>query len=321
VKNPELGKLEKVSLRKLWPNEAADFTPWLSKPENLKLLGESLGMELELEEIEQEVGPYSADLLLKDIGGDGWVVVENQIEKTNHNHLGQVLTYAAGLGAKTLVWIAAEFTEQHRSVLDWLNENTLEEVSVFGIELEALRIGESPPAVRFNVISKPNNWSKTARSRASGEELSPHRELQFEFWTAFKAWTESHAPGLHLQRPKYRSSLHSSLGRTGIFLNTAVSIWNSVTNTDLPEVRVELVLNSRESKSHFELLEKHRDEIERKIDIPLSWYNPENTRTCKIFVRRDGDFLDRRNWPELHQWLAKYLGIFRDIFANMAREL
>lgn len=322
MSSPDLGTLEKVPLRKVWNDEAASFTPWLASPENLKLLSDKLGIDLELEGIEKEVGPYSADILCRDTSDGSWVVIENQIEKTNHGHLGQVLTYAAGLGARTLVWIAAEFTEQHRSVLDWLNENTIDEVSVFGIEVEALRIGNSPPAVRFNVISKPNKWSKSTRSSVSREGVTIHRQLQHEFWTAFHDWlAKNDKKRIRLNRPAYQNWLNSGIGRSGMNLAVVISTWNSITNSEIPEVRVELVLTSEHAKQHFGQLEERKSEIQNLIDAPLTWHNLENSKSCKIYVQKDGEFRQKQNWPELFEWLAKYLSVFRDALGPIVRDL
>lgn len=131
-----LGKLEKVDLREGWETEAQDFTPWLARVENLEELGRAIGLELEVVAQEQHIGPYRADLVCKDAVTQGFVLIENQLEKTNHNHLGQILTYAAGLGAKTVVWVAERFTDDHRAALDWLNEITEEDYGFFALEIE-----------------------------------------------------------------------------------------------------------------------------------------------------------------------------------------
>ena len=138
-----------------------DFTPWLAMEENLALLGESLGIALELDSVEKSVGPFSADILCRDPINDHWVLIENQLEQTDHTHLGQIITYAAGLDAVTIVWIASRFVEQHRAALDWLNEITAEGTNFFGLEIELWRIGDGTQlAPKFNVVSKPNAWSK-----------------------------------------------------------------------------------------------------------------------------------------------------------------
>lgn len=130
-----LGKLERVDLRAVWEKEAQDFTPWLAREENLEELGRAIGLELEVVAQEQNVGPYRADLVCKDALTQGYVLIENQLEKTNHNHLGQILTYAAGLGAKTVVWMAERITDDHRAALDWLNEITEEDYGFFAFEI------------------------------------------------------------------------------------------------------------------------------------------------------------------------------------------
>lgn len=182
-----LGRLERCELREIWMSEAADFTPWLARPENLVALGEALGLLLELEAQEKAVGPFRADILCKDVDTDHWVLIENQLERTDHTHLGQLLTYASGLEAVTIIWVAGRFTEEHRSTLDWLNRITDERFRFFGLEVELWRIGHSPPAPKFNIVSKPNNWSQSVAQAAKAiddSELSDTRILQRDYWAA-----------------------------------------------------------------------------------------------------------------------------------------
>ncbi|MBN2560511.1 MAG: DUF4268 domain-containing protein [Phycisphaerae bacterium] len=171
-----LGRLEKVDLRTGWKNEAGDFTPWLAQDENLKLLGETLGMDLVLVGQEQGVGQFRADIVCRDVASSSTVLIENQLEPTDHNHLGQILTYAAGLEAVSIIWVARKFIDQHRAALDWLNEHTDEQIAFFGLEVELWRIGKSPVAPKFNVVSKPNNWTRSVRPASK----SPYAE----YWQA-----------------------------------------------------------------------------------------------------------------------------------------
>ena len=157
----QLSRLERVDLGDVWKSEPASFTPWLA--ENLVFLSETLGMDLELEAQEKNVGPYRADIVCKDTTDNSWVLIENQLEATDHTHLGQILTYAAGLNAVTIAWIARRFTDEHRAALDWLNENSTDNLQFFGLEIEVWRIGESPPAPKFNIVAKPNTWTKGAQ--------------------------------------------------------------------------------------------------------------------------------------------------------------
>lgn len=153
-----LGQLTKADdLRKIWADEAKHFTPWLSESENLKILSRSLGLDLELQYTEKKVGPYRADVLCKNKIDGSVVVIENQIERTDHTHLGQILTYASNLSAGTVVWVAKKFTKEHRLALDWLNNVTPHHLKFYGVEIELWKIGGSAYAPRFNIISKPNN--------------------------------------------------------------------------------------------------------------------------------------------------------------------
>lgn len=127
-----LGRLAKVELRSIWTSESRDFTPWLAQPENIAILGETTDLDLEVVGEEQSVGPYSADIVCTDTATGDTVLIENQLEKTDHTHLGQIITYASGLDASCVIWIAARFTEEHRSALDWLNEQTPQGISFFG---------------------------------------------------------------------------------------------------------------------------------------------------------------------------------------------
>lgn len=190
IRHNILSRLKRVDLRAIWASELTDFTPWLAREENLAILAETLGIDLELEAQEKAVGPFRADILCKDIGTDAWVLIENQLERTDHTHLGQLLTYASGLSAVTVVWIASHFTEEHRSTLDWLNKITDESFRFFGLEIELWRIGDSPAAPKFNVVSKPNDWTHSVARAAraiDSAELSEVRATQLAYWTAFHA--------------------------------------------------------------------------------------------------------------------------------------
>ena len=164
MNDQSLGRLQRVDLRTIWTSEPVQFTPWLARPENLEILGETLGLELELEAQEKEVGSFRADIVCRDIGTGSSVLIENQLEQTDHDHLGKLLTYAAGLQAVTVVWLAERFRDEHRAALDWLNDITHEESRFFGLEIELWRIGDSPAAPKFNIVSMPNDWSRSVRS-------------------------------------------------------------------------------------------------------------------------------------------------------------
>jgi len=315
---PKLGLLESVPLRDIFGSEAGDFTPWLAKPENLKLLGDSIGIDIELDSQEKDVGPFRADILCKDLSNDQWVLIENQFERTDHAHLGQLLTYAAGLEAITIVWIAERFTEEHRAVLDWLNERTDEKINLFGLEIELWKIGESPVAPRFNIVSKPNYWTQSVKEAAEGK-MTEHKQLQLEFWKAFRDYMERSSK-IRCQKPSPQHWMNHAIGISGVHLNSIVSIWNTNTGRIGPEIRVELVLNDATAKDRFVALQEKKAEIEEKLGMTLTWHNPEDKNMCRIFTRTDTDFREGRLWPEQHEWLRENLEAFHRVFAPLVRD-
>jgi len=187
----KLAKLSKVDVREVWKHEAKDFTSWLAKPENLEILGDSLDLELEPLEQESKVGKYSADILAKDVSSDRTVIIENQLEESNHDHLGKCITYASGKDADVVIWIVRKANEEHRKAIEWLNERTDDELAFFLVEIEALKIGESDIAPNFNVIECPNEWARAAKRNATGiSEINQHYQ---KFWTCFAEYAKTRA--------------------------------------------------------------------------------------------------------------------------------
>lgn len=321
MSTPTLGRLEKVNLRTAWTGESTHFTPWLAQPENLKLLGDTVGIELEFEAQEKEVGPFRADILCKDTLDGSWVLIENQLERTDHTHLGQLLTYASGLETVTIIWIAQNFAEEHRATLDWLNEITNERFAFFGLEIELWRIGTSPVAPKFNVVSKPNDWSKSVRTSAvKASELSDVRKTQLEFWTAFRDYMEERSK-IRCQKPAPQHWMYHSIGRSGFGLASIASTWNSEKGIYDPELRVEFYTNAPQAHAYFEILKAHKEEIEAELGQPLSWSIPENKQTCKAYVRVSANFIDPSQWPQHHEWLRENLEKFHRTFSRRVKQL
>ena len=317
--NRTLGRLTRVDLRDIWATEASDFTPWLAREENLEVLSETLGMELELEAQEKAVGPFRADILCKDIGSDAWVLIENQLERTDHSHLGQLLTYASGLEAVTIIWIAARFNEEHRSTLDWLNKITDEEFRFFGLEVELWRIGDSPAAPKFNVVSKPNDWSRSVAqaARAIDEaELSETRLVQRAYWEAFNTVLDKAAgPVSGNRRPQARAWMGYPIGRSRFSLSAVVDIGKRL-------IRSELYIGGGSAKAFFHLLHEQRGAIEQDLGYPLEWQELPNRQDSRIAAYlNDADPKDEQDWPLQHEWLATRLNDLHRVFARRIREL
>ena len=162
-----LGRLKKVDLREFFKDEAKDFTPWLAEEENLELLGETLGLDIELEDTEGRIGKFSADIVGLDRSSNRIIIIENQLEKTNHDHLGKIITYGGGKNAGIVIWICKKIQQEHRKGLDYLNDISTEDYSFFGIEMELWKIGQSEPAPKFNIVVSPNEWSKSVKASTS----------------------------------------------------------------------------------------------------------------------------------------------------------
>ncbi|MEM7410159.1 MAG: DUF4268 domain-containing protein [Myxococcota bacterium] len=321
---PALGRLEKVSLRSVWADEAASFTPWLATEENIELLGDTIGLTLEVEAQEKEVGPFRADILCRDhFDEEHWVLVENQLERTDHTHLGQLITYAAGLNAVTIVWISARFTEEHRAAIDWLNAITDEAFRFFGLEVEAWRIGASPPAPKFNIVSKPNDWSRqvaSAAQRASGE-LSEVKSLQLEFWTELRDHVNQHATHVHAGRKaRPQHWLNFRIGRSGFCLSAVASTWSSA-GSDCHELRAELVMFGESACDAFASLSKDREAVESEMGETLEWYSTEGVTKRRVFVSREADLRDRASWSEYHAWLTQKLDRLHEVFQTRVIDL
>ena len=308
-RTPPLSRLHRVSVKEVWKHEAEDFTPWLATDHNLRLLGETLGLELELEAMEVGVGNFSADIVALDTVDGSKVVIENQLQRTDHSHLGQVLTYAAGLHALKVVWIAERFTDEHRAALEWLNENTREDIRFFGLEIEVWRIGDSPPAPKFNIVAQPNDWTK----RRPTTELTTTQRAQLDFWRGFADYAKEHKSRFHPTAPPPASWMPMAIGRVGFGLQAiAASSWAD----DPPELRAEFVLSGDRAAERFETLEGERAQIDQRFrDDRLIWHAGEGAVLRKIYcMTRDPNWQDEGQRETSYRWLTERLNLLYEIF-------
>jgi len=307
----ELGKLMTITPRKKWNNEARDFTPWLAN--NINELSNTLGLELEVENTEVAVGPYSADILARDTGTGKYVIIENQLEKTNHDHLGKSITYASVLDASTIIWIATNFTEEHKKSLDWLNDHTTDEISFYGVQIELWQIDDSKAALRFNTVSQPNQAVRQAARSKAAEDLSDNRKLQFEFWSKFKeklAKTKK-IPSLQTPRPQYWFDV--SLGKSNIHISNTC-------NTEDNTVSVRIYIGNKIADSMLPFLEKEKSEIEKSIGQELLWNPNPNNRDKIIVLLHSTDFNDQLKVEEAINWLVDYTIKFREAFSKIIKQ-
>jgi hypothetical protein len=320
-----LGQLEKVDIRDVWSNEANDFTPWLAEDANVQLLGNTIGYELEVEATEKDVGPFRADILCKDTATGHWVLIENQLERTDHIHLGQLITYAAGLKAATIVWIASRFTDEHRAAIDWLNEITNGEFNFFGLEVEVWRIGQSATAPKFNIVCAPNNWSQTvsqAKKNVEQTEISGTKQLQLEFWTSFRDYVLDRKTIIKPTKPFPQNWMNISIGKSGFTLVPIVSTYDlDDPNSDGQILRVEFVMQDDSDKSCITRLESMKPQIEAEYGGPINWSPSIGKKQSKVFVKKAVDLEDRNQWPTYHAWMLENLEKFHVIFAKRLKLL
>ncbi|MBX9945936.1 MAG: DUF4268 domain-containing protein [Reyranella sp.] len=303
-----IGKLEPVDPRTLWGDEARDFTPWLAQ--NIGLLGDALGIDLELVEIETPVGSFSCDIHARDLGRDRPVIIENQLEATDHDHLGKLLTYAAGLDAAVIVWISTKLREEHRETLDWLNRHTDDRVEFFGISLEAIRIDGSKPAVQFRLAAFPNAWSKPKAVR----EVSEIGQLYQQFYqTVVDELREKHKfTNARIAQPQNWYSFKSGIS----------SVSYNATFAKGSKLRAEVYIDfgdAPQNKSFFDALFAKKDELEMKIGEPLEWERLDTRRACRIALVRPNTTIEdaTTHGEEMQRWLVTSLLKMRAAFGPL----
>lgn len=317
---PKLGKMVRLDqIKEVWNHEATSFTPWLAEEDNIQLVADAIGLdELVVEAMEKNVGPFRADILCKDPSTDRFVLIENQLEKTDHSHLGQILTYAAGLGACTIVWIAKIFTSEHRATLDWLNEITDENFNFFGLEIELWQIGNSEIAANFNVVSKPNQWTRDIQSAAKQIESSQHtpRDLLLrDFWTALKVDMELSKSKAKTQKPQPQAWTNIALGRSGVYLV-------AVARVKKESMGVHVALSGTNRKAFYDDLHSQKTEIEKEVGCELQWLEmPDKTESHIKLTRENVDVGNRANWPQHIEWMRKTIDTFHRVFSTRARNL
>ncbi len=299
----KLNRLQKVELRDVWSNEATDFTPWLADKENIRLLGQAIDLDLVVEGQEESVGPFRADILCRELSDDSMVLIENQLERTDHKHLGQLLTYAAGLDAVTIVWVAQRFAEEHRAALDWLNEMTSDDVALFGLEIELWKIGDSDVAPKFNVVSSPNEWTRTLKTK---DKNFKHPE-RMEYWLAFHEYIAEHAMEL---KPRKADGLAALPVRVGW-----KKVWFKVGGyTDHDHVFTRLIGHREFVDQIVESLMKEKEAIEGEYGGTV--FRKGKVGRDVIQVNRPGAIAEKDKWDEDFRWYVSTIRKLTNILGD-----
>lgn len=311
----EMGILESVAITEMWRPEEM-FSDWLAEPDNLEFFGDKINLKLAEAEREVGVGKFSADIHCKDVENDCTAVIENQFGQTDHGHLGKLLTYAAGLDAVTVVWVAEEFRAEHRQAVDWCNEISRPDIHFFGVEIKLRKIGNSAIAPDFVVVSEPNDWAKTTRMVAN---LSEKSRLHHEYWTAFQEFCRGQHDdlGLNLRKPCIMDWMYFSLGH-GV---SGIAHGNIALRIKSIKVVI-LVDHKKNSYEHFQQLESCKEQIASGAPgLSFQWNGGPEKTIQTLAVSKDCAPIDRNDWSGQHRWLAESIAHMRKAIYPVAKEI
>ncbi len=291
-----MSKLEEIKdLRTVWPHEALDFTRWLNQDDNIELLSDAIGLDgIVVEEREAPVGDFKVDILASESGTSRKIIIENQLEDTNHDHLGKLITYTAGKSAEVIIWVVKHAREEHRAAIEWLNNHTDENIGFFLCEIKLYRIGNSAPAVKFEVIETPNDWTKEFKK---SEIINETQQRRYDFWVSFQEHAFQNpqfAQEFSKRKPSYDHWLGFSIGSSACHLNI-------VQISKRNELEVELFINK--DKEIFRSLFEHKQKIEEETGLRFRWEERPNRKSSSIIISKKSNFGKREDWPVLFDWL------------------
>ena len=301
-----LGKLKEIDIRKVWANEQFDFSKWLANESNIQELGDVLNLSLTNVETERFVGNYRCDILCQDELTGKTVLIENQLESTNHDHLGKIITYASGLDAAVVVWIVAEARDEHASAIEWLNKHTDNEVSFFLLEIHAYTIGDSEPAPQFRIVQQPNDFAKTAKSMSQKGELNETQTNRLEFWTKLNDVIDQKGKPFNKRKPSTDSWYSIAVGTSQCHISI------DLVNKD-HKIRIGLWIF--DNKDLFDKFMEHKEEIEKTVGLTLDWDRLDGKKASVISTDIRGlDFNKQDNYPELMDKAIEMVLLFRKAF-------
>lgn len=302
----ELGNLKRIDPREIWESEPKDFTRWLKT--NIEKLAETIGLEIDITEQESPVGSFAADLIGRDLNSDRVVVIENQLEETDHDHLGKLLTYAAGKEAKIVVWISPQFRDEHQQALEWLNELSNEQTSFFGVEVEILQIDEGKPAADFKIVAKPNWWQKSQAAPPVSEKQQKYQEFFSDLLNELKL----RKPGItHASKASPANWFSFAAGKSGFYYSFSFAQNN--------RFRVELYIDTgykEISKKVFDIFVQQKNEIEQELGAPVSWERLDEKSACRIATYHEGKIEDTsQSLYALKIWAVEMMTKFHQSFS------
>jgi hypothetical protein len=306
----ELGVLKSVDVRQVWKHEASDFSQWLSRDENIKLLGETVKLDLQVDGTEVYAGKFRIDILATDLNTDHKVIIENQLEPSNHDHLGKVITYAAALDAKYLIWIVKDVLPEHQKAIEWLNEFLDEEIRIFLLRIEVWQIGNSAYAPNFEIVSAKNDWAAAVKRSATSGEVSETKLKQQQFWAELVEYIRSKDSNIRLHSPLPQHWLNFSIGS---------AIANVVATINTRDSRFTTDLYITKDKAFKEFLEAQSEKIAKDLNEEISWW--EGDKASGFRIRREvSDVFDSSTKEENMEWIYKTVIKLKKVIAPYIQE-
>ncbi|MBR0413589.1 MAG: DUF4268 domain-containing protein [Clostridia bacterium] len=302
----KLGKFKEIDIRDVWAHEQYDFSKWLANEDNLKELGDTIGLSLMEPETEKLVGNYRCDIICKDELTDKTVLIENQLEPTNHDHLGKIITYASGLDATVVIWIVAQAREEHASAIEWLNKHTDDELSFFLIEVHTYKIGDSTPAPMFKIIEQPNDFVKSIKAISNSQELNESQKRRLEFWNMFNDILEDRGKPFNKRKATTYHSYNVAIGSSQCYIS--IELINS-------KHKISISLWIKDNKALFDSMFSKKEEIESALETNINWYRIDNKKaSCICLDIPNLNFDDQSNYPQLMNesidWVVKFRSVF-----------
>jgi hypothetical protein len=301
----KLGKIRKLDVREIWKHEALDFSKWLSEAENIQYLNDAIGLSLVDMQTEKNVEAFKCDIVCRDEFTDKIVVIENQLESTNHDHLGKIITYASGLKASVIIWIVKNAREEHASAIEWLNAHTDQSVSFFLIQIEIVQIENSDPAPQFKIIEAPNEFSKNLKKAVVKGEASESQNNRFEFWTVFNEVSRERAE-FNIRKPSTDHWYDFSIGTSVCHLSA------ELVNKE-NKIRINIYIP--DDKEQFDIFVANKDNIESVVGRPLKWERLDNKKASRIYTYIDDfSFSKSNNFRAISNKMIDLLVKFRSAF-------
>ncbi len=302
-----LGTLEEIKdLRSVWKHESGDFTPWLAMEENIAKLGEALGLEIEVDERESSVGDFSVDILATEPNTGKKIIIENQLEETNHDHLGKLITYASGKSANYIIWLVKRARDEHRSAIEWLNKHTDGDINFFLCEIKLYRIGNSEPALKFEVVERPNDWATI--TKLSDKNLTPSQCFRYEYWSAFLDYA--------FQNKDFSNEFNRTKASKEFFIDLGVGIpktWLELTvQTSKNTVGVEMRIH--ENKKLYKIWESKKETIESELGMKLDWREMPDNKVSRIIIFKEVNLDNKADWKNQFKWFMEVCTKFKKIF-------